>query len=253
MRLHANGATMDETRPVESTLPAPGVVHVWHIPLDAPGPELESYRHLLNETERSRERRLIRQEHRDRFVVGRGRLRLLLGRYLQRSAESIAFCYGPQGKPALSDPPPDGPFSFNLSHSADHALCAIAGFSTVGIDIESVKESRDLVPIARRFFSETERANLLALPPALQCPAFYQCWTSKEALLKAWGTGLITPLDKFTVSVLPGKTEVCHIDLPEWSATPWRLYSVDAPKGFAATLATPGPLQRLTIQSWEQP
>jgi len=211
---------------------------------------LERYRALLDEAERTRAARFIRDLHRDRFIIGRARLRMLLGRYLSQPPESVAFTYGAQGKPSLTLAPNPGPFSFNLSHSGGAAICAIAGFDRVGVDMEATKESRDLLPIARRFFSEAERDQLLALPKVQQCPAFYLCWASKEALLKAWGTGLLTPLEKFTVLVGPGKARINRIDLPEWAQTPWRVYPVDAPPGFAAALATPGTVERLIPCSW---
>lgn len=232
------------------TRPGPGEVHLWHFDLDAPAEDMDRYRALLNREEQERAARLIREIHRERFIVGRARLRLMLGRYLSQAPESIEFTYCTQGKPALAPCAAATPFAFNLSHSASRALCAVAGFDTVGVDLEAVKESRDLLPIARRFFSEAERAQLMALPEAQQCPAFYQCWSSKEALLKAWGTGLATPLDKFSVVVAPGKAEVIRIDLPEWARTPWRLYPLEVPTGFAAALATPGVVEALHIRPW---
>jgi 4'-phosphopantetheinyl transferase len=145
---------------------------------------------------------------------------------------------------------PLAPFSFNLSHSGDVALCAIARFATVGVDVEAIRESRDLMPIARRFFSFAEQAALQALPSEQQCLAFYQCWSSKEALLKAWGTGLATPLDQFNVRVAPGEAALLSIDIPEWARTPWRLYPVAVPDGYAATLALPGPATALKCFHW---
>ncbi len=230
--------------------PERGEAHLWHFNLDAPEDTLAHYRTLLNDAERARAKRLLRDLHRDRFIVGRARLRILLGRYLSEAPESIDFTYSEQGKPTLAHPPTVGPMSFNLSHSGDIAICAIVGFDTVGVDVEAVKESRDLLPIARRFFSEREREQLLALPKEQQCTAFYQCWSSKEALLKAWGTGLVTPLDKFTVEVAVGKAGVVQIDLAEWATTPWQIYPVDVPPGFAAALATPGGVDKLQVWHW---
>lgn len=234
------------------TLPSPevGGVHLWHFSLDVPADLIPHYEMLLDEPERIRARRLIRTQHQERFIVGRARLRTLLGRYLSQPADAVTFAYSEQGKPSLVHPPLGGPFAFNLSHSGGSAVCAIGAFDTVGVDIEAIKESRDLLPIARRFFSEAERQQLMALPVEDQCRAFYQCWASKEALLKAWGTGLVTPLDKFTVLVAPGKGGVIQIDLPEWSSIPWRVYPVDVPSGFAAALATPGSLGALTVYNW---
>jgi len=230
--------------------PDRGEVHLWHFDLDAPEDTLARYRTLLNDGERARAKRLIRDLHRDQFIVGRARLRILLGRYLSQAPESIDFTYSEQGKPALMQIPASAPLSFNLSHSGGIAICAIAGFDTVGVDVEAIKESRDLVPIARRFFSEREREQLLALPEDQQCPAFYQCWSNKEALLKAWGTGLATPLDKFTVEVAVGKAGVVEIDLVEWATTSWQIYPIDVPPGFAAALATPGTMEKLDVWRW---
>lgn len=233
--------------------PGRGEVHLWHFDLDAPVDTVSRYRGLLDAGEMVRAKRLIRELHQVRFIVGRARLRILLGRYLAVPPEAIAFSYSEQGKPALAQTPTSEPLSFNLSHSGGIAIFAIAGFDTVGVDVEAIKDSRDLLPIARRFFSAHEREQLMALPEAEQCPAFYQCWTSKEALLKAWGTGLATPLDKFTVKVEAGRAGVIEINLPERSGTPWEIAPLQVAPGFSAALATPGALEGMKVWNWADP
>lgn len=240
-----NSVTRTELSPA-----APGEVHLWHFALDETPEELASCRAVLDEVETARATRFFREIHRNRFAIGRGRLRMLLGSYLNCPPEALTFRYNEQGKPFLDSPTPQAPFSFNLSHSGNVALCAIAGFETVGVDVEAVRESRDLMPIARRFFSEAEQEALRALPAEQQCAAFYQCWSSKEALLKAWGTGLATPLDRFTVRVSPGGAAVLSIDIPAWTRDPWHLYPVTVPEGYAAALALPGPATLLKICHW---
>lgn len=235
---------------MEAIPPAPGEVHLWHIALDETPQERAACHAVLDEIECARAARFYREIHQQRFTVGRGRLRTLLGAYLNRAPEALTFRYNAQGKPYLDMPEPLAPFSFNLSHSGDVALCAIAGFDTVGVDVEAVRESRDLIPIARRFFSAAEQAALLFLPPDQQCAAFYQCWSSKEALLKAWGTGLATPLDRFTVRVAPGEVGLIELNIPEWACNPWALYPITVPDGYAATLAVPGPATALHVRHW---
>lgn len=230
--------------------PAPGEVHLWHIALDETPQERAACHAVLDEVERGRAARFYRELHQQRFTVGRGRLRMLLGAYLNCAPETLTFRYNQQGKPALDAPEPPVPFAFNLSHSGDVALCAIAGFDTVGVDVEALRESRDLIPIARRFFSGAEQAALQLLPPDQQCAAFYQCWSSKEALLKAWGTGLVTPLDRFTVRVAPGEVGLLELNIPEWTRDPWALYTITVPKGYAATLAVPGSATALHVRHW---
>ena len=232
-------------------LPEPGEIHLWRFSLDVAPSALEGCRQRLNGEEQQRADRFFREIHRNRFAVGRGRLRLLLARYLNTDPEALDFTYNDQGKPSVDFGQPNGEYAFNLSHSGDQALLAVAGFSTVGIDIEACRESRDLLPIARRFFSTAEQAELLALPPEQHNAAFYQCWSSKEALLKAWGTGLSTPLDKFSVGVTPGEVGLRAIDLPAWSACPWNLYQVLVPEGYAAAVAVPGDATGIRTRIWQ--
>src|ERR1700722_9480355 len=101
---------------------------------------------------------------RNRFVVARGVLRELLGRYLQQSPESLAFSYGPHGKPALSGEYASSGLWFNLSHSAGLAVYAIARERNLGIDVEHIRPESAGDEIAERFFSPAGASDLLTLP-----------------------------------------------------------------------------------------
>jgi 4'-phosphopantetheinyl transferase len=92
---------------------------------------------------------------------------------------------------------------FNLSHSNEYAVIAVSRTGPLGVDIERVRLMPDLEEIAARFFSSAEQAAILRLPAAQRLPAFYRCWTSKEAFIKALGAGLQFPLRCFDVSVAP--------------------------------------------------
>lgn len=224
--------------------PAPGVVHLWRTGLDLDDREARARRLLLNEVECARADRFFRPVHGVRFTAGRSFLRALLAAYLNCSPRAVQFDYGPQGKPAVAG---GAGLQFNLSHSGAEALCAVTTGDTVGVDIEACRPSRDLVPIARRFFSAEEQAAFLALGESAQIEAFYRCWTSKEALLKAWGTGLTTPLDRFTVSLNPERPRLLHMDVPGIHHREWYLYGVPVPDGFCATVAVPVPAEDLRL------
>lgn len=230
--------------------PLPGAIHLWRFRLNQRPEVLEECRELLDDAECARADRLIRPQHQHYFAVGRGTLRVLLSAYVGRGPRELEFIYNAQGKPALSSPAARHPFSFNLSHSGDFALCAIAGFDTVGADVEACRESRDLIPIARRFFSPAELAQLLALPQEQHTAAFYQCWSSKEALLKAWGTGLSTPLDRFTVRVSPDTVGLLEIHIEEHRNCPWQIYRADVPAGLSAAVAVPGVCTSIETRDW---
>lgn len=229
-------------------LPAPGEVHLWRTGLDLDDAEAQARRALLDDTERGRADRFFRPIHGARFTAGRSFLRALLAAYLNRDPWDIVFVYGPQGKPTLAA---GAGLQFNLSHSGAEALCAVTLGDTVGVDIEACRPSRDLVSIARRFFSTDEQAAFLALSAEEQIDAFYRCWTSKEALLKAWGTGLTTPLDRFTVSLDPHAPRLLHMNVPGIHDYDWHLYAVPVPTGFCATLAVPVPARLIRLAHCE--
>lgn len=187
----------------------PGEVHVWVADLDAPASALAVYRSLLAADECERAERLRFAHLRVRFVTGRGILRQLLGRYLQLAPEQLAFHYGPFGKPELAASTDvtaaAPPFVFNLAHSHNLAVYALARAPRIGVDVEQMREVHERDQIAEHYFSARERQALAALPAHQRDEAFFLCWTRKEAYLKALGAGITYPLDRFSVSVTPGQ------------------------------------------------
>src|SRR5215204_4262422 len=129
-------------------------VHVWRISLDV---EADSFRSLLSPDERRRAARFHRDEHRRRYVTAHGALRLILGAYLDAAPETLAFELGEHGKPSLREPldAEDARVEFNLSHSAELALVAVARDHPVGVDVERWSEVEHL-ELAERFFSRAE-------------------------------------------------------------------------------------------------
>ncbi len=120
-------------------------------------------------------------------------LRQLLAQELAIDACKVDIVYGPYGKPLL--PPLAGRrVSFNVSHSDGQALVALASHE-VGVDIERIRPVDDLVRLAKTAFSLTEQAALFALPGLQRLKGFFNCWTRKEAYIKATGHGLSHPLD----------------------------------------------------------
>ncbi len=105
-----------------------------------------SLRSRLSSDELARAARFHFERDRTRFSVARAALREILAHYLGTSPAEIAFVYGDHGKPALA--PPYGDLRFNLSHSHDLALCAVARGSEVGVDVERIRELDDLEGMA---------------------------------------------------------------------------------------------------------
>ena len=197
--------------PPRPPLPCPelpaGEIHVWSVRLDPPPVQVERLGVPLAADEWERARRFRFEIHRRRYVVGRGALRVLLAAYLELRPAEVRFVYGPRGKPFLAPEQTAGHaggLSFNLSNSDELALVALVRGAEIGVDVEWVKPMSDLEAIAERFFSLSERVVLRGLPAERKPEAFFNCWTRKEAYLKAVGEGLAAPLDSFDVTLAPG-------------------------------------------------
>ena len=212
-----------------------GQVHLWRFGLE-PSMSVETrLEATLNDEERHRADRFRGQGLRKKFIAGRGMLRSLLGAYVGRSPVDLGFSYGIHGKPELADGSLG--ISFNLAHSGEIALCAIAQGGPVGVDVETQRPLENAEKIVRRFFSLQEQAAFDALPQAEKFAAFYLGWTRKEAFLKATGTGLATRLDSFDVNLTPGEpARILRIDESLNGPGDWKIHDVDPGAGYAGAL-----------------
>jgi len=224
-------------------------VHVWRACLDVPPAARDTLWHTLSPDERTRAGSFHRAYDRARFIVARGYLRVILGRYLARPPDQLRFVANAYGKPALvsqsysSGGGGGGGASphFSVSHSRALALYALTGCGQVGIDLEYIQHDFPYREMAERFFSPREAATLLALPAASQCSAFFAGWTRKEAYLKARGVGLSLPLDQFDVSLAPGEPPaLLRVDGADHEAARWSLYDLRPDSDYAAAVAVEG-------------
>lgn len=179
---------------------------MWHAALDREEKMIGQLESTLSLEEIARAGRFHFVNDKNRFVVARGLLRALLGGYLQQAPASVEFSYGQHGKPALSGGNGSSGLCLNVSHSSGLAVYAIAKGRNLGIDVERIRPDSAGDDIAQRYFSAREVSDLRTLPPEARVEGFFNCWTRKEAYLKATGMGLQIPLDSFAVSLLPGQT-----------------------------------------------
>lgn len=208
-------------------------VDAWLWSLDVAADHLPGLWETLAEDERDRAARFVYAVHRDRYVVGRARLRQILGAETGRDPRDIVFRYGANGKPAI-----DGGPAFNLSHSDALAALAISRDGALGIDIEKARPIEDMV--AQLHFSPTEYAELSRMKPGEWLDGFYRCWTRKEAVIKANGLGLSMPLDSFDVSLAPA-AHLVRIEGDTPAA--WKMVHFTPAPGWAGAIAarTGGP------------
>ena len=216
-------------------------VHVWRASLDLDVTSKSRLAQTLTQDEQHRANRFHFDRDRDRFLVARGILRVVLGRYLNLSPDQVPIGYTAFGKPILEKPLPTEALNYNLSHSDDVALYAFSHSYRVGIDLERIRPDIVVEEVAERFFSPDELAALRALSTDDRINAFFACWTRKEAYLKARGEGLSIPLDSFDVSLKPGEPAklLNSRDDPQAVAR-WSLRTLNVGPGYAATAAVEG-------------
>ncbi len=218
------------------TLPLSEVIHLWALPLESLKPGLAFFEQHLKPLEKQQAARFVKAADRERFILCRGAMRLILGFYLKVTPLSLAFQTNEYGKPELLDANGRPLLQFNLSHSGQQGLLAVTRSSPLGVDVEQLQPCADFLGIAERFFSVEERAMLGALSTNEQMQAFYQLWTCKEAFIKALGKGLSVALNKFSI-VLGDNPAVASI-APEISVEKnWQLIVFEPAAGYAGSLA----------------
>lgn len=225
-------------------------VDIWRADLDLPSSTVQRLEQNLVEEELARARRFYFERDRIHFTVARGLLREVLGRYVGTPPRRLRFRYNEYGKPFLED----DAVSFNLSHSGGVALFAITRSREIGVDIECIRKDFDCLEIARRFFSEQEQKALEALPADLQSIAFFNCWTRKEAFIKAIGEGVSFPLDRFDVSLAPGQlARLISIRGDSSAAEGWNLQELQVGDRYAAAVVVEGGDCELQFWEWIAP
>jgi 4'-phosphopantetheinyl transferase len=229
----------EEWRPAPLTLSLPeNVVHVWRAVLTPVSAA------TLSGDEREKAAQFHFDKDRNRYIAARAILRELIGRYENLPAASVQFTYNTYGKPGL-----DGSsLRFNTSHSADLALFAFTRNRNIGVDLERIRPDFASREIAAQFFCPDEIAALHALPHESQLVAFFDCWTRKEAFIKAHGSGLSLPLHRFAVSVT-GPAQLLRTDFEPSAAQQWTLHDLTVAEGFAAALALEG--GAASIERWQ--
>ncbi|MDF0677168.1 MAG: 4'-phosphopantetheinyl transferase superfamily protein [Nitrospira sp.] len=180
-----------DTIPLDPTRLDENAVHLWGIELDGSQRCLERCTGWLDEVERHRAARLVREDLRQRYVLAHGGLRAVLSRYLGVDPNVIALNRSATGKPFLTKELRDrSAITFNLSHAHDRALIAVSKAQEVGVDLEFVRADIEVENLSKRFFTRSEHTAVMQVPEERRATRFFRYWVAKEALLKTQGIGL---------------------------------------------------------------
>ncbi|AFZ59695.1 4'-phosphopantetheinyl transferase superfamily protein [Anabaena cylindrica FACHB-243] len=217
-------------------------VHIWKINLNQPESQIQSFRETLSSEEIARAERFYFPEHRQRFIVGRGSLRAILGRYLSVNPSQVEFDYQQRGKPTLAAKFADSRVFFNLSHSQDLGLCGVTYQRLIGVDLEYIRPMSDLESLAKRFFLPKEYEVIKLLSPEQQQQVFFRYWTCKEAYLKATGDGLVQ-LEQVEIDLTPSESAQLLV------SGDWGLKELVPADNFAAAVVVAN--DDLNFQFWQ--
>jgi 4'-phosphopantetheinyl transferase len=215
--------------------PVEGEIDLWIANAHDTTDSLTVYRHLLSQDELDRASHFKFDHLSDFYIFCRGTLRRILSRYLGIPGDTVRFRYGEMGKPFLETPTD---LQFNVSHSGDLFVCAVSSGMIIGVDVEEIRPIDDMTAIASHFFSPAEQRHLASLAEADRTHAFYECWTRKEAVIKATGEGVSRPLDSFEVAFGPATTpRLLRID--NEPSPSWKMDSFEPGLGYIGAVTSP--------------
>jgi len=199
---------------------------------------------LADPDERARAERYLNPGARNAFIACRTVLRQAASAATGLAPEALALPAKPPGKPAFSGPAAG--IHFNIAHSGGTALVALSPNGPLGIDLEELRPLRDAEALARKAFTAGETEALVRR--SFDVRAFFACWTRKEAVVKALGSGIARDFPHFSVSVDPDEAApaVRWLDEP---APPVELRTLACP-GAIAALATWGPPPEWSLNDW---
>ena len=213
-------------------------VILWPLRISVP----HSARGILDAEEQCRAERFLYDHHRESFIAAHCGMRRLLGTVLGCDAGALSMLVDANGKPHL-----DGhSLRFNLSHSGDWAALAISQDGEVGMDIEMIRSVERGLP--EHYFSIHEQRALSALTGKEWSDGFFRCWTRKEALLKAVGTGLSLPLDSFSVTIdsnLPAL--LVESSLRQLQSRDWSMLHVGCIPGYMGAMAASRSMRSISV------
>jgi 4'-phosphopantetheinyl transferase len=201
-------------------------VHVWKFPV------IQLSSSLLNEAEKESAERFRFEGDRNRYSVGRHALRMLISKYLSINPAEIIFFTNEGRKPVIKIPSPG--IHFNISHSGEWVIIGFAD-QELGVDIEKIDPGFGFQDLLEEHFS-TEEKDFIAEATDTR-HAFYYLWTRKEALTKAWGTGLQENLKE--VRVLYKNSGI------ELNKKNWKLESFTISALYPAAIAFPLDLEKI--------
>jgi 4'-phosphopantetheinyl transferase len=214
----------------------PNEVQVWCARLDQPRERLNQLALILSADEVTRAGKNRTEAECWKFIAGRGMLRELLSKVTGRPAHRLEFDYSTCGKPELIQPLHAKRLWFNVSYADPLVIYALSFDQPVGVDLAAVQPVSQMEALVSRHFSADERQALMQLPLASRVLGFFNCWTRKEAYLKARGDAFTIPLRWFSVSLCPGEAPRLVRTPDQAEAKRWHFRHLEPAPGYVSAL-----------------
>jgi len=226
-------------------------VHIWIASLAQAKTKINNFAPILSNKETNRSKCFYFDSDRERYIVAHGILKIILGRYLDLKTGKLQFCFGKNGKPAISTNCRNQDIRFNLSYSESIALYALTLYHEIGIDVEMVRDIPEMEEIAKRCFSINEYSIYRSSPERKKKDVFYEYWTRKEAFCKATGDGLSLPLEKFDVfKVKSDPVKLLRAEGDTNGSSQWFIYDLNIGPGCKAAFAIEGQCCEFLCFQW---
>ncbi len=226
-------------------------VQVVLVSLDISRSRLEELGGTLSPDEQERAGRFFSNKDASRFIARRGLLRELLARHLKTPPPELVFSCGPYGKPQVNVTSGSKALYFSASHSDTAAAFAFTHDGELGVDIELIRPISELPELVSTVFSQREQSVWQTLSESGRLPAFFKCWTRKEAFLKGTGLGLQKSPNQIDICPIPRRADDLFrvldqgIEVPDWTIR-------DLSTGdYAIALASTHSPAQLTCWRWQ--
>jgi 4'-phosphopantetheinyl transferase len=243
--------------PLRLVAPIAGVA-LWWCELSAPPARIRVMQTWLSSAETERADRFGTPALRERYVVGRATLRVILAGVLASTPRDVVIVRGERGRPQLGA---DSGLDFNVSHTAGVALIGTVQAARIGVDVERLDRPINVPGIARKFLTKAERSALAQLDADSARRQVLRLWTCKEAMSKATGDALSAPFASLDVALhqvndalhepnaaLHDRTATGDFTAPRiapvlrsgpapYEPTRWSLHACAVPPGHVATMA----------------
>ena len=254
-------STLLPAHPAPVAVPTAGAVHIWYATLDSLRPRHSELHELLDPAERERSERFRFDTDRERFILGHGLLRSLLGKYLKRDGSLVRMARGTFGKPYLERKE----LRFSFSDTKDAILVAFANGSEIGADIETMHRVVDHDAVSEHYFTAPEIkaireagavgsgsgspqgahslptaiADSFALGKEASKRRFLELWTRKEAVLKASGVGIMDDLRSLRVDSERNTMVIAHEAFVAMAAEEYHVHTWHVGPDHLISLASP--------------